>query len=479
MPRSSALITPAALLLLVSSAQAAAPGPSVTAGETTTLSGPATDPLFLPTDVAVGPDGVVWVADGVNSRVARFDADGRWLEPVATLDGLSLVNPMGVDVDADGQLWIADAGLDRVLVRSTDGGLAFSLEPPLDSGRVQLTDVVVEPGAERAWVVDNEGHRLLVFDLDSEGVEIYGGHGGAIGQADHPWLIAADQRGNVFFSDVLNGRVQGVSPRLKPRASLGGYGVELGELYRPKGVAVDGDGRVWVSDGDIGVVQVFNPTGSVVDVLRDDTGAVLRLDAPSGLAWHADRLYVVEPTHNRVQTMSVEVVPGRRPPADARPILDSKPKDCTTCHMELMPMLAQGLPTAIALVPPVHPDQPPASREEACFSCHDGSVEDSRRTVWLEHGHSSDVVPPEAMTIDDGIPLVDGALACRSCHTAHSQGGSGRSCAEAVFLRVGEQPMELCIACHGDMNDRRSPVERSDEDDESRSEGARPSGHLP
>ena len=470
------LLSAAGLILLMPVALAATPGPSVTVGDTTVLEGPPGDGLFLPTDVAVGPTGQVWVADGVNHRVASFAADGRWIEPIRTVGDRTLSNPMGVDVDDRGRLWIADAELGVVLVRATDGGLDLVLEPPAELGPMEPTDVGVEPDGSRAWVVDNEGHRLLVFEPGGDDVQVYGEKGQALAQMDHPWLIATDGRGNAYFSDVLNGRVQGVSPRLKPRASLGGYGVELGELYRPKGVAADDSQRIWAADGDLGVVQVFNSTGSVLDVVRRGDGSVLRFEAPAGVDWHRDQLYVVESTRHRVLRMPVAVVPGRRPPAEARPILDAKPKDCTTCHLELMPMLAQGLPTVIAEVPPAHPEQPPASREAACFSCHDGSVEDSRRPVWLEHGHGADVQPPEGMEIDPSIPLVDGRLACRSCHTAHSHGGSGRSCAEAVFLRVGEQPMELCLACHGDMNERRAPVDREQRDDEKE---VRPSGHMP
>lgn len=468
--RSSALL-PALALLALPTAWAGGPDPSVTVGEPTVFTGPPGDPLFLPTDIAVGANGQLWVADGVNGRVACFSTDGRWIEPVYTVGTQSLVTPMGLDVDDEGRLWIADTGLGTVVVRAADGSLDRVMTMPPALGPVNPTDVVVSDG--RVFVVDNDSHRLLVFD-DEGGVELWGQKGEALGQLDHPFMITADDKGNAWVTDVLNGRVKAVSKRLEARNAVGKYGVELGELYRPKGIALDDQDHLWVADGDLGVVQVYNTSGSLVDVLRDAKGAVRHLDTPSGVARLGDWLFVVEATHHRVLRFSVTVEPGRRPPGVTRPLIDGKPKDCTACHMELMPMLAQGLPTEIARVPPAHPDQPPASREAACFSCHDGSVEDSRKPVWLEHGHGSDVRIPEGMHVDPDIPLVEGRIACRSCHTAHSEGGSGRSCAEAVFLRVGSQPMELCLACHGDMNTERSPVERDHGDDDA----PRPSGHL-
>jgi sugar lactone lactonase YvrE len=471
--RNSALLL-AATLAVTATAWAGPLGPSVTARDPVALEGPPQDPLFLPTDVAVGPDGMVWVADGVKGRVACFSPDGRWTEPVRNVGEHALVTPMGLDVDAQGRLWIADTGLAKVLVRAPDGSLERVLALPGDQGPINPTDVVVTNDGKRALVVDNDAHRIFVLDEGAEQIEIWGEKGESLGQLDHPFMITADDKGNAWVTDVLNGRVKSLSKRLEARNAVGSYGVELGELYRPKGIDLDAEEHLWVSDGDLGVVQVYNTSGSLVDVLRDASGAVLHLEAPSGVARVADQLYVVEATRNRVLRMTVTVEPGRRQPPERRPVLEGKPKDCTACHMELMPMLAQGLPTEIARVPPAHVDQPPASREQACFSCHDGSVEDSRKPVWLEHGHGSDVPIPEGMRVDAAIPLVEGRIACRSCHTAHSQGGSGRSCAEAVFLRVGEQPMELCLACHGDMNEQRSPVPREHGDDDV----PRPSGHL-
>lgn len=462
-----------AALVLCPSPAVAGVSPAAIARTDVTLPQPNGDGLFLPTDVAVGPGGTVWVADGVRDRVVALGAGGAWSVEVRAVGGLPLSRPVGLDVDARGRLWIADTGHGRVLVRAADGSLERALVPPEElGGRFDLTDVVVAPDGEAAWIVDNGAHRLLRWSLADDAVAVTGGRGSALGQFRHPFLAATAADGGVYVTDVLNGRVQAMDPDLRPRAVLGSYGVDLGELYRPKGLAVDNQGNVFVADGDLGVVQVFTRTGALVDVLRDPSGAPVRFEHPLGLDWAAGQLWVVEARPGRVRRLAVELSGGRRLPTRQAPLTPGRPRDCTSCHLELMPRLAQGLPTALIGVPPVLKDQPPASREEACLSCHDGSVEDSRRPVWVEHGHRTGVAPPPGMEVPEVIPLVGGRLACRSCHTAHSEGGSGRTCREALFLRVGQEPTELCLACHGDMNAARSPLP------EPRVPPDGPSGHL-
>jgi DNA-binding beta-propeller fold protein YncE len=55
-------------------------------------------------------------------------------------------------------------------------------------------------------------------------------------------------------------------------------------LYRPKGIAIDRDGNAWVADGTMGVIQVFQPTGLLLDVVRDEGGKPLKLATPAGIA---------------------------------------------------------------------------------------------------------------------------------------------------------------------------------------------------
>lgn len=115
------------------------------------------DEPLLPSDVAIGADGTVFVVDGLNARIVHFTADGRRLgylgQPAATDDGL--VRPKGVHVDLSGRVFVSDAQRDQVLVYEADGTLAVAVGGPGDA-----------PG-EFAHPAGLGGRGSLIFVADS------------------------------------------------------------------------------------------------------------------------------------------------------------------------------------------------------------------------------------------------------------------------------------------------------------------------
>jgi DNA-binding beta-propeller fold protein YncE len=408
-------------------------------------------PMRLPTAVAVGPGGQVYVADGVNRRVLEFDARGVLQRQHSKVGAVSLRNPVDVAVSADGTLWIADPDLGAVVARAPSGaGRVISLAEGADP-----TGLAVSPAGDMLWIVDNESHRLLHGRPDRGRFARIGEPGKARGQLHYPFMVALDDAGAIYVSDVLNGRVQAFSDNGRSLRTIGRYGIDPGQLHRPKGVAVSGD-RVWVSDSDLGVVQVFSLEGRLEDVLRGPDGEVLKLDTPTGIAVEGDRLYVVEARADRVRSFRIHRGEGRPLRADLgvrAGTLSSKDQECSVCHLNLFPALERGLSTELISPPPNSEQQPYVSRPESCLSCHDGSVKDSRRAVWSMYGHPLDEAPPEAMVIPEQLPLRDGEMACRTCHSAHTLAGSGQfpENPDAVFLRVDTDAEELCEGCHADM----------------------------
>lgn len=119
-------------------------------------------------------------------------------------------------------------------------------------------------------------------------------------------------------------------------------------------------------------------------------------------------------------------------------------RDCALCHLEWVDAFKQR--GRVLLIAP--PAEPVVAAEDTCLGCHDGSVGDSRRVVWLEHSHKTGIVPPATMQVPPQLPLSDGKIACRTCHSAHGPGSA--TLATIDFIRVRNDESQLCRMCHTD-----------------------------
>lgn len=413
-------------------------------------------PLRLPTAVAATADGRVCVLDGVHDRIVVFGRDGGFEREITAFGGVRFDQPVGLRVAADGALWVAGGRDPRVLSGTIDGALLRVFDVPEAAGgrRADPTDAAPTAEGGAFWVADNDNHRIGRFDLRSAAWQFVGGSGIALGQFEHPFQIAVAPDGDVFVSDVINARVQLLARDGAPVRGIGGFGVEPGQLFRPGGVALGADRRVWVADSVLGVIQVFRDDGSLVDVVRVADGSPLRLESPLGIALDASGdVLVVESRANRVRRFTVQRTqrgPIAAPPPRGLPATGQQSKACTLCHIEWMPTFSQRRDAALIAPPPGSAENPFVSRGEMCLSCHDGSVADSRRRVWDEHGHMTGASPPEWMRVPAHLPLNDGKLACRTCHSAHGGGAPTGDFRRAMQLRVENRNAELCVSCHTD-----------------------------
>ena len=87
---------------------------------------------------------------------------------------------------------------------------------------------------------------------------------------------------------------------------------------------------------------------------------------------------------------------------------------------------------------------------EMCFSCHDGSVKDSRVRMLNGNGHKTNMPPPDKMKIPEIFPLdKDGKVQCATCHTAHGVPSEPDS-QETIFMRISNKDSAMCRECHPD-----------------------------
>ena len=81
--------------------------------------------LFGPTNVAIGPDGDVFVSDSTNFRVQRYAADGTFKQTIGHHGDTpgSFARNKGVAVSGEGHVYVVDAAFQNVQIFSDDGKL--------------------------------------------------------------------------------------------------------------------------------------------------------------------------------------------------------------------------------------------------------------------------------------------------------------------------------------------------------------------
>jgi sugar lactone lactonase YvrE len=243
--------------------------------------------LDFPDGVAVDPHGDLFIADTLNNRVREVSPSGV----ITTVAGngiagysgdggqatsAELDNPTGVAVGPEGVLYIADEANERVrevhanglittvagtgvIGFSGDGGPAGSAE--LNTPASVATDAqgdlyIADASNWRVRKVDASG---TITTIAGNGIAGFSGDGGQATSAEisFPRGVAVDPAGNVYIADLNNYRVRKVTPdgRISSIAGNGllGFSGDGGqalsaELGSVLGVATDAGGDVFVFD---------------------------------------------------------------------------------------------------------------------------------------------------------------------------------------------------------------------------------------
>lgn len=274
--------------------------------------GPKDEPFSMPSDAAVGLNGALYVLDGVNHRVVVFDADGKFRFKFGSRGSGpgQLLFPLGITTTPDGKVYVADSGNHRFQIFSADGNplKVVSLPRTTSGAPPDPTDVKVDMDREQLYVVDNDNHKIHVYNLSNNSFEqVWGSPGQGRRQFRFPFLIDVSSQGYILVVEPINTRVQVLNSNGKFVCFIGGWGVKPGQLFRPKGIVTFED-QIFVTDSYLGRVQVFNIEGDFLGMLTDSEGAPIQLTTPTGITIDAKRrrLYVAELKADRVRWINLE-----------------------------------------------------------------------------------------------------------------------------------------------------------------------------
>lgn len=219
--------------------------------------------LDAPKQMAVAPDGDVYVADSGNDRISVFAGDGSFLR---TFGGGRLSQPGDVALDGGGRAFVADSGNDRIAVFGSSGEFLFAFGTPALNDPAGL-------------VVD--GSTVYIADRGNEQIAVYNSTAGAPLAPIEPALpfsprdVIVGDDGNLYVADFANERVDVFSKEgVGPIRTIGGTGSGQGELSGPVALVADGQGGIYVAD----------ETAERVIHFRDDGGFLGSVEAAPNVA---------------------------------------------------------------------------------------------------------------------------------------------------------------------------------------------------
>ncbi len=264
--------------------------------------------LRQPSSVLTDKNGNVFVLDGAVNRIAVFSRSGKFLRDFGSMH---LNQPLGMTMDNRDRLYVTDTKNGKIQVFSLEGKHLKQIDLPKSRKGVPAdpVDVAVDNKKEILYIVDNDNHRILIYDLKKGAiVKIVGKMGMGEGEFRWPFSIAINKKGVVHVVDVVNTTVRTIHPEdnWAFEYNIGGWGIQKGEFFRPKGIAINSRDELFVSDSYLGVVQMFSEKGRFLAVLVDKNNKIHRFTTPARLfVDRQDRLYVVEMFANKITIFEI------------------------------------------------------------------------------------------------------------------------------------------------------------------------------
>jgi DNA-binding beta-propeller fold protein YncE len=315
----------------------------------------------FPEGVAVDGSGV-YVADGDNNRVQKFDLSGgfttMWGWGVA--DGADALQTCSANCQAGklgsgegqffepygvlatgGAVWVADAYNHRLQRFGQAGAHQLTVGAPPGAGDYYFPTDVATAASGHAYVADRSAHDIQELDgsghsilrwstglsvpfsvtptangvyapeginhvslYDSTGglLSQFGSTGSGQGQLSFPTGSAADAQGNLYVAERFNNRVQKFDPAGVPLAVFGSFGSGEGQLKAPQDVAVDSAGNVYVADSGNHRIEKFSPTGEFLSKFGSFGKGDGQFDSPEGVAVDSTgHVFVSDAFNNRIQ----------------------------------------------------------------------------------------------------------------------------------------------------------------------------------
>jgi hypothetical protein len=322
--------------------------------------GPATAArLYVPTAVAIGAGGHLYIADRYNQRIRKIDLGTGIITTVAGSGGAGyggdsglataaqLNYPYGVSFDPAGNMYIADTNNHRVRKVAAGSGIITTLAGTGTAGyngdgtattaNLYTPQGVAADAAGNVYIADTSNDRVrkvvtgtgVISTVAGTGVAGFLGEGGPAISArmNGPVGMAVDAAGNVYFADYYNQRIRKLTVSTGMITTVVGSGTvgyqgdgglgTAAALYYPTGVAVDNAGALYIADSNNDRVRrVAPPTVPTLTLSTvagtgtagyngDGVATTANLYSPQGVAVDtAGNVYIADTSNDRIRKVA-------------------------------------------------------------------------------------------------------------------------------------------------------------------------------
>lgn len=173
-------------------------------------SGLGTNEFNMPSDIAIAPNGDIYISDGYgNNRVMRFSAEGEFKQSWGTKgDGPGQFNLVhNIAIDKKGRVYIADRENERIQIFDADGKFLDQWKHVGKPFGLYIDDKT------KVYITDGRSNKIYIVDENGNVISTFGKTGKAPGEFQMAHSITLDSTGNIYVAEGDGMRIQVFSPK--------------------------------------------------------------------------------------------------------------------------------------------------------------------------------------------------------------------------------------------------------------------------